>query len=272
MKFTSIRLEGVSDIELHLANASISDPYILKSAEGLGPPEVNVFIAQTRNMDGYYKGRQAQYREIVLTIGLNPNYKDNIMVSDLRAELYGLLSAGSSDAMRLVIVNEDTNLMCATGYIKKMEIVPFSVSPEVQLTIASNQSCFQGLSEVYVDMKSGSGVQDVVNQGTAETGFVFQVTFTQNSDHFLLTDARNNIMLIWYPFQVDDILMVDTRPGSRSIRVWTVPTDNQIKNILYALTQNSDWLWLYGGTNTLSFIADIHRWDEFYYTPQYWGV
>ena len=215
MKFTSIRLEGLNDIDLYLSNADPSDPYILKSAEGLGPPEIDISIAATRHMDGYYKGRNAQYREIVLTIGLNPNYRDNITVSDLRSRLYGLLSAGSSDSIDVVIIDDDKRLMRTTGYIKKMEIVPFSANPEVQLTIPCVTACFQAQNDVYVDISSDLGWQDVDNIGTAETGIVFQATALEPAPVFELTDDRQNFMFVYYPFVTNDTIIVDTRPGSR---------------------------------------------------------
>jgi hypothetical protein len=271
MKFTSIRLSNtINRIDLPIVNARSSDPYILKSADGLGPPEINIFIAASRNMDGYYKGRETQYREIVLNVGLNPNHKANIMVSDLRSELYGLLSAGESDSLDLTIIYDGTELMYTNGYIKKFEIVPFSSDPEVQIIIASNKSCFQGFSDVYVDMRSEEGWQDIVNEGTAETGIVFQVTFTESHPFFILTDARGNSMILNYRFDVDDTLTINTCPGSRSIEL--LDSKGHPKNLIYALTLESKWLWLYGGVNRLSFYAGVFTWDEFYYKPQYWGI
>lgn len=277
MKFTSIRLEGLQHIDLPITNAKVSDPYILKEAEGLGPPEVNIFITQTRHMDGYYKGREAQYREIVLTIGLNPNYKDNIMISDLRSELYGLISSGLSDSIDIVIVNNSTDLMRTTGYVKKMEVVPFRADPEVQITISCISSCFRDQKNMYVDIDSENGFQDITNKGTAETGIVFTVQANAAfSPGFMITDDRQNSMWINEKFEQNDILTIDTRPGSRSIMVTRFHprtlSYEAPKSLLYALSRDSDWVWLYSGVNRLSFFSSVFSWTEFYYTPQYWGI
>lgn len=276
MKFTSIRLEGLNAIDIPIINATASDLYILKTAEGLGPPEIDVAIAASRNVDGYYKGRNTQYREIVLTIGLNHNYKENVMISDLRTNLYGLLSAGSSDSTDVVIVNEGTNVMRTTGYIKKMEIVPFSVTPEVQITIACLKSYFVDQNDVYVDVNSTSGFLEITNKGTAETGLIFEVKAnTTYSPGFIITDNRQNTMWIKYTFQVNDVLKVDTRPGSRSIILenFNPHTQNlQSQSLLHCLSTDSNWVSLYSGTNRLSFFASVFDWTEFYYTPQYWGI
>jgi hypothetical protein len=269
MKLTSIELRGLSTIGLYLVNAWVTDPYVLKAAEGLGPPEVNVYISQVMNLDGYFKGRQTQYREIVLTIGLNQNYKDNISASDLRTELYGLLTAGANDAVDVAFYNENYDeVMSTSGYIKKMEIVPFSESPEVQVTISCLKSYFEGPNKIYVETGL-TGSQPVENQGTAETGFELKVLFVQEDINFVITDSRGNTMAIHYDFLVDDLLYIDTRPGSRTIKL---RREGGYETIIHALSMDSQWMWLYGGTTYLSTSNGSFEWEEISYTPKYWGI
>lgn len=268
MKFTKIQLQGLSTIDLPIANASSSDPYILTSAEGLGPPAIDVFIDQTLDLDGYYKGRQTQYREPVLKIGLNPNYITGVTVADLRTELYGLLSPGSSDSIRLSLFNEDVEVMYTTGYLKRMEIVPFSPTPEVQITMSCLKPFMQAPVGIHVETVPGESVV-VANEGSAETGLYFEVQFTTVETDFTITDSRGKSMKIIYAFEVDDILTVDTRSGSRSI---TVTRDEETTSIIYALSMNSSWLYLYGGNNTLTVDTTNFTWLDFYYVPLYWGI
>lgn len=268
MKFTKIRLQGLNTIDLPITNVSSSDPYILKSIDGLGPPPVNLFIDQTLDLDGYYKGRQIRYREPVLQIGLNSNYVTGVMVSDLRSELYGLLSPGSSEAIRLSIFNNDTEIMYTTGYIKTMDIVPFSATPEVQVTMSCLKPFMEAPIGIHVETLPGESVE-VTNEGTAETGLYFEVLFTASVTDFVITDSRGNIMEINYAFDVDDVLTVDTRSGSRGINL---TRDETTTSIIYALSMNSKWLWLYGGNNTITVNNTTFTWQDFYYVPQYWGI
>lgn len=269
MRFTSIRLHGINTVDLPVINMSSFDPYILKSAEGLGPPEINVFIAQSSGMDGYYKGRETQYREIVLSVSLNPNYRENITVSDLRSELYGLLSSGVSDSIDVIIVNEDgIELMYTTGYIKKMEVVPFSATPEVQITIACAKSYFEASDGIHASLNPSEYRQEITNEGTAETGFVLTVSCQYDTGQFDVADNRGKKTLIKFDFKQDDILIIDSRAGSRSI---TLERDDGFENIIYAMSMNSDWLTLYNGYNRIYSYSGF-LWDDFYYIPRYWGI
>jgi len=269
MRFTSIRLKGITTVDFPVVNTSSFDPYILKSAEGLGPPEINVFIAQSSGMDGYYKGRETQYREIVLSVSLNPNYKENITVSDLRSELYSLLSSGVSDSIDFVIVNEDgIEFMYTTGYIKKMEVVPFSATPEVQITIACAKSYFEASDGIHASLNPTQTQQEIINEGTAETGFVLTVSCQYTTPQFDLFDYRGKKTVIQFDFKQDDILIIDSRAGSRSI---TLERDDVFENIIYAMSMDSDWLTLYNGYNRIYSYSDF-LWDDLYYIPRYWGI
>jgi len=268
MNFTKLRLKGLTTVDLPIKNATVNDPFILKAADGLGPPEIDVFVAKTRDLGGYYKGRQTQYREPVLRIGLNANYKTGVMVSDLRSQLYGLLTPNSSEEIQLVIVDGNNELMFTSGYVKKLEIVPFNVTPEVQLTMSCLDTYFQAPVGIHVETYPGAAFQ-VLNQGSAETGLYFQITITQGLSWLIVTDARGNALKINYIFQANDVLTVDTRPGSRAI---TVVRGGVTQNIIYSLTTDSSWVYLYGGLNALTFSTANFTWNDLYYIPQYWGI
>ncbi len=269
MKFTGIRLYGLSTVDLPLVNLATSNPYILKAAEGLGPPEVNVSIGQLMNMDGFYKGRHTQYRESVLTIGLNSNFKTNILASDLRSELYGLLSGQVDDEIQLVILKENEEVMKTSGYVKKMEVVPFTASPEVQITIACTQSYFEALDFIWVDLVPNRLWQTISNTGTVETGLVVEFLFTEDCTQFVVKDGRFKTMTLNDEFVAGDILTMNTQPGSRSIML---SRDGAQGSLIKALSMNSQWLSVYGGENVLQMDTLVAEWSELYYKPKYWGV
>ena len=150
MYFTKVLLTGITPISLPIVGALPSDVYILKSVEGLGPPEVDVSITKTLNAGGVYQGRQPQNREIVLMIGLNPNYKIGQTVSDLRESLYGFLTPGYLDHVVIEIVNGVTTIAKTIGYVKKIEINPFSKDPQVQVTLACLKPYFEAPTILYI--------------------------------------------------------------------------------------------------------------------------
>jgi Phage tail protein len=268
MYFTKIRLTGLSTIDLPLVDARPSDVYIPKSVDGLGPPEIDVSIRNTLNAGGHYQGRRTQTRELVFLIGLNPDYAVNQTPSDLRKGVYGLLMAGFEDPIKVEIMLEETPLAYITGYIKKLEIAPFSKTPEVQLTIACLQQYWITETLLYID--PGSKATPMIdNIGTAPAGFVMEVIFTAAQSSFILTDARNTKMQIDRAFVVGEKLIIDTRPGTRGIWVESGATNT---NIIYALSASSTWFMLHAEENHFTTNLQNFNWGDVYYLPQYWGI
>lgn len=268
MYFTKIRLNGLSVVDLPIVGALPSDQFILKSADGLGPPEVDVSIADTLHAGGIYQGRRPHSRELVFHIGLNPNYGINQSVSDLRTTLYGMLTPGYIDNVTVSIMNDTAIVAKTTSYVKKLEINPFSKDPEVQLTMSCLQQYFEALSPLYLTIPS-KVAPAIDNIGTAPAGFHMEVIFTANHSVWTLSDASGKKMQITYTFITGDKLVIDTRPGHRGI--WVV-RGGTTTNIIYALSTDSIWYMLHGGNNVFITSSQAFNWDDVYYLPQYWGI
>lgn len=268
MKFTKIQLRGLNVVDLPLTNVSPFDPYILKDAQGLGPPDINLFLERTMDLDGYYKGRQTRYREPTLTIGLNPNYIENRTVSDLRQALYGLLSPTFSDKIELGIFDESTERMVTQGYIKNMEGPFFTESPEIKLTLLCETPYFEAPSIMHVETPAGLTLS-FNNEGNAETGLFFEIRFTDAVSMFSIVDTRGNSMVLNNDFKNQDLLLIGTNPGNRFI---TVTDIFETRTIIHALSMDSKWVLLYGGPNTLTFNTNKFVWNDLYYKPKYWGI
>lgn len=273
MDFTKVRLVGLSTVDLPIVGALPSDPYILKNADGLGPPESDVFIANTLYLGGVYQGRRPQGREIVLTVGLSPNYTSGQTVQSLRTALYGLLTPGTvEDSIPVQIMNGSTIVAVTDGYVKNIVPVYFTKDPEVQITITCAQSYLQAPAVVNVATASLSKTApSIVNAGTAPTGFHMEVTFTAAKSVLTIgTDATFlKQMRFDYSFLSGDTLVFDTRPGLRSVQLIR---NGVTSNIISALNSASTWLLLHGGVNTFSVITNTFNWGPVFYTPQYWGV
>jgi Phage tail protein len=268
MYFTKIRLNGLSVVDLPIVDAKPSDIYILKNAMGLGPPEVDVSIVNTLNAGGFYQGRRPQPREIVLHIGLNPNYGIDQTASDLRQTLYGMLTPGLTDNVRIDIMNDDIVLANTTGYVKKLEISPFSNTPEVQMTLACLQQYFLAPVPLYLEPPDKANPL-IDNVGTAPAGFHMELTFTAAVTNWTLTDPIGTKMHIVYNFASGDTLIIDTRPGNRGI--W-VRRNSVLTNIIYALSTDSIWYMLHGGDNVFTTSSQAFNWGDLFYLPQYWGI
>lgn len=271
MKFNKIRLIGLATIDLPIEGALPSDPYILKSADGLGPPEVDVTIADTLEGDGVYQGRRPQSREPVIRIGLNPDHGANQTASEMRSSLYGMLTPDASDIVKMEVIYNDSVVATTEGYIKKIEPAIFSQTPEVQITMACLRPYLEAPSVLYVTPGGTKAAPEILNTGNARTGFHMEVVFNAAVSNWKITDAAGNFLEFDYDFQAGDILAFDTRPGLRGIWV----TRNLVTTkIIYSLNSGSKWLMLYGGNNVFSTSDQSFDWNagETYFLPKYWGV
>lgn len=285
MDFQRIRLganTGYIDLIMQhsvspVKNAS-SGPYLLKQVDGLGPTPIDVNIA-----GGKYRGRTAQPRQIISRIGLLPNYATNQKASDLRDELYGLLTNPHGvdtndvpiDFMRYDGPGGWTIVATTTGYASKFEIVPFSKDPEVQVTFECASAFLDGGEFESRSPEIGSVLPAFTNPGTAESGFVLTLKFESVVPSFKITHTdTGKFMEIVYPFTSSKILKIDTREGSRG--VWVINESNVETNIIYALTADSTWLTLFNGENAFLVSSTEFNWADFqpgfFWRPQYWGV
>lgn len=268
MYFTKLRLNGLEAVDLPIVHAKPADAYILKSADGLGPSEIEVSIVETLNAGGHYQGRRTLTKELVLLVGLNPNHGVQQTVSDLRKTLYGLLTPGVVDKVKVELMDEDLSLAFITGYVKKMEIVPFSQTPEVQITMGCLEQYWTTSTLIYLD--PGDKAHPIIsNIGTAPSGFHMEVIFTTTMTSWTLMDDMGNKMQIDHDFLAGDRLSIDTRPGQRGI--WRDRADVH-KNIIYALSHDSIWFMLHGGDNQFHTNLQTFNWGDVAYLPQYWGV
>lgn len=269
MKFDKVRLVGLYTTELPIKNALPSDPYILKAADGFGPPEIDVMLANTVVGDPIYQGSKPQNREPVIRIGLNPDHGSGQTASEMRTALYGLLTPGPTGSIVMELVNEGFVVATTPGYAKRLEIAPFSETPEVQLTMACIRPYLDAPNVLYVTPGGSQSAPEITNTGTAKTGFRMEVIFTQALSGWSIFDTMGKKMEFSYDFLPGDRLAFDTRPGNRG--VW-ITRDLITSPILYSLVSGSTWLDLHGGTNIFTTSSPAFTWGDVYFRPQYWGV
>lgn len=271
MLFTKVRLSGRTDIDLPFFGLRPSNTYILKAIDGLGPPDVSVLIGTPLGEMGIYQGRQPQPRQLVIRVGLNPNYSVGESASSMRSTLYGLLTPGASDAVTVKLMNGPNVSAITVGYVSKIEVVPFSKDPEVQITIDCVQPYLTAEAPV-VTVPATQSSFAVENVGSVTVGLYLEVIFNATSGSWsLFTEALNAgpRMRFDYIFLAGDKLMINTQPGQRSIKLLRGAVTT---NLIYALSSTSVWTLLHPGINTMWSAPVNYDWGQILYTPLYWGI
>jgi len=268
MRFTKLRYNGLTVVDFPIVGAKPQDVYICKSVDGLGPPEIDIAMANTLNAGGFYQGRHPHNRQIVALIGLNPNFSTGMTAADLRETLYGLLTPDIDDSINVQFVDDEDVLASTRSYVSKMEINPFADTPEVQITSDCDSPYLIAPDELFLSPESKPSPV-IENVGTAPAGFHMEVHFTSDLSGWILQHSSGRKMQFDYEFLTGDDLTIDTRPGHRGIFVTRVGVTT---NIIWSLSSDSTWFMLHGGVNNFSTSSSAFDWGDVFYLPQFWGI
>lgn len=281
MKFDSIRLTGSSTVTLPLYSVGPDTSYVLVAADGLGPTEVTLAIAKNITTGGYYQSKKANLRQVSLRIGLNPDWEDGETPESLRTSLYSILTPRFNDYTMLELLLNGAVVAQTSGQISKCEVSIFTKDPEVLLTL----DCVLPYLYSPSDTASTPAITNyggfspkkfvVVNSGTAPTGFVAHFKFNAATTGPIILSAdydETTYIQINRDFDLNEVLIVDTRPGSRGIYRENASGDQF--PILQKLDSKSLWLDIYPGSNTFYLNTANIVWDSrgFVYNKTYLGV
>jgi hypothetical protein len=271
--FDAIRLSGLTDIEIPIIGSSVSEPFQVTAIDGLGPPELELLLAETHTPGGIYVNRRAQGREIVILAGLNPNYQLGQTVSDLRYMLYGLLSPGQDirDVVTVFLLLDNVPVVKTTGYVKNIEVVPFNKEPQIQITISCLSPYLAALEPKNITNNIlGASSWTIDNVGRAPTGISFEAQFVDSAKMFEIWVTDGVKMTFNAHFEIGDVLVVDTNESSRFIGL---KKGGVYAQYLEILSNDSQWLYLYGGIHTINIRHQSNiSWLKFEYLLQYWGI
>ena len=254
-------------VTIPIFGAQPNDPYILKGADGLGPPEVDVFRS-----GGTLHRLRAKDRQLVFRVGINPQYSGTIQtVSSLRESLYSYVSY-QSEPLTIYIMGPAGELIYTSGYISKFETVPFTKEPMVQMTIDCVEPYFRGPEDVWDLTTTPSRTHVVNNPGNAPSPFylIAQVVSTATQ-----TSIENQTFGGRFSFPTNsalvsgDILTLNTNPGVRSVLRFRSSMSTPLTANLYQA--QIEWLTLQPGSNTL-YVSENLTITGLIYSPLYQGV
>ncbi len=129
-------------------------------------------------------------RDVIVQIGLNPNFSLNKSYSDLRDDLYKLISSSRTGSIRLQFNNGDTTVAAISGFVMKFEAPHFTKTPEVQLTINCSDPMLKALEQVNVNVNNLDPLSTIItdDKSTSPHGVRFGVIFLDNVFDFSIQD------------------------------------------------------------------------------------
>ena len=287
MKMDALRISlGGRVVDFPLLGSALPGPFVLKSVEGLGPPEVTVQMSKTVSDKAAYQGKTTALRQIAAVIGLKPNWDEGQTPEQLRTQLYALLTPRYNEMVQVQVMWQGAVQGYAQGQIQRLEAALFSKDPAVLIAINCDHPYFLAKDPIRhepalrMNAQGTAAVFDVDNVGTAPSGFRMGLVLgATNTDSLMLINDGNafgkSIIISGIAWQAGDRLVIDTRSGSRGI--WRGPAGGALVPVIGNLIGGySEWLQLYYGLNTITVSTTaLFDWDDAYqfeHQPAYWGV
>lgn len=244
-------------LSLPLQNGSM---FKVREIRGLEPVKADINTSKVANLDGeMYTGAQGGKRNIVLTLGLAPDYAITD-VSGLRSMLYPYFMPKSKVLMKFYNTHMETVLI--EGWVEDFATSIFSADPEVQISVICPDSAFYAENQTIVSGVNTQGddlsTTSIDYVGTIPAGFLFTLKPTGVVNGVL---HLYNTALIPEAFSVGLVGMTDTKelwictvPGRKSVDV--VDTTSGIHTSqLSTMVAGSTWMQLLPGSN--NFCANL---------------
>lgn len=282
MKVTSIGVYASNPsnfFTLSFRDPTNQNPYVVKSITGLDADEITpkFYDGSGMNNDRYYDLSLTK-RDIVIQISLNPMFTLNKSYSDLRDDLFKIISSSRTGAVQLQFNNGTTTVAVISGFVTKFEAPNFTKTPEVQITINCSDPMLKSLIEVNVNVASlnPQNTTLVDNESTSPHGFRFGVKFWETIIDFSIQDLdvptwAFEVNLTGTPqveFGLGDELHFSSEFNNRYLYM---VRDFDIIHLVDRIIPTSVWPVLFPGTNTFV-CSDNVNWDYITHYPTYWGV
>jgi hypothetical protein len=217
-------------------------------------------------------------REVVMRVALNPHYHINESVSDIRDELYRLISANRTGVLQLQFKSGSAYVAVINGFITKFEVGYFNQLPELQLTVTCPDPMFRSMHSIdykIADLPSASPVTLADNSSTAPHGFSFRLKFTTNTAFFIISDHATTPdwsfgIVPSGGFLIDDELQFSSEYGRKQLYLFRDPDTIHLMDKVAA---GSVWPLIFPGKNVLYFSPLGNTdWLELKYLSAYWGI
>lgn len=283
MLLQSFKVTNAQGSTLEFPLEDPSTGFVVRNIEGLGPVKATLVSTSFANLDGgQYHSSRREPRNIVLTLGLEPDYAVG-SVQALREQLYKFFMPKTPSQLGFHLFNKfDDNLLTRTkdvtidARIESCEPSIFTKDPAVDISMMCYDPDFVDPNPRQV---VGATVSDLTEgivsyEGSVETGVIFRLAADRNLDNFTIFHRPPDGSLVTidfaYPLLQDDVVEISSVQGSKYVRLKRAGVES---SILYAISPQSGWLELQPGDNSIRVYATGDPMEyALEYTAKYGGL
>jgi hypothetical protein len=300
MRVTSIDLYSdrfEENLRFSLQHASPFDKYMIRQIVGLDAeeliPKFSGFGRQFTKPRKKFFDFTMPPREVAMRVALNPNFANNESYSDVRDELYKMVSATLTGEVIIYFNAGATAVAQLNGFITKFENAYFNALPETQITIRCEDPMMRGVAPIIYDVDDDAYPDPIIVDGflqapdtlsTAPHGFAFNGIYTaagsgsvEGSSQFRLRDTAVRADCEWEfvfsggtGFLTGDTLSFSSEIGEKELSGVLAGTP---LSLVDRITTLSTWPTLFPGQNSIFFgHHDVFQIKHVEYYPAYWGV
>lgn len=240
---------------------------IVKSISGLTPADLTIYTGDYARDGGYYKGRRVGKRNPVFNLKLNPDYKNDIALSDIREMLYEWFL--SEENLRVVLKDDRRPDREFVGYTEKLEPDLFARETNAMISMICVDPYLNSVNSVLVNEPSGVVTTPVNYEGSAKAGLRLRIKVNSATSQVNAVIGTQR-MTFSGAFIANDIIDVNTVQGSRYIRLNGVDK-------MASLISGPNWLEFLKGVNSLgaygSVVGDGKAViTQYEYRAAWWGI
>lgn len=263
---------GLDPLVLNVINRPETDLFEVRNIDGLGPVKAEVSTTPMGSVDEEsYTGSNIGKRNIVFTIGLDPDWQD-WTASRLRRhlELYFM----PKQPIQLVFETMEFSPVEISGYVESNEPNMFSKDPEHVISVICPAPNFVSVDPILI---SGTTVDDpypIDYAGSVETGFTVSVhEDAEAADILTIRSNAEDPGEDYFTVNKTDVINASTRfmvssiARQKFVRNYDTPS-NDITNLLNFVAEGSTWPKLQPGAPRLFYVrsnSGIQSWTMAYY-------
>lgn len=280
MRVTSVDLYSNAKrrVKFDVLGPDVGNPFILKGIAGTDAEEIiPMFYGQGGATQQKFYEMKLPPRELVMRIGLNPNYNLNQRAGDLRDGLLRMISANRGGQIQIRFIDNAVPVCAISGFITKFVGPITNKEPEAQITVRCDDPLFKSLdiTNAILNTIDDSPFSIIDPVSTAPHGFKMKVTYT--ADRYAFEMATSDDTPDWqfqinYAFLTGDELYISSEAGDKYVyRVRAAAT----LHLADLIDPGSIWPLIFPEEEndfSISGHSSEMTIDEWYWSETFWGI